>query len=91
MVNKLLRHPTFTEDDFVVYEKLEDLSDEIRRQASKLGKHEIRFLVDTYYQMQDRRKATSNQERSLIAGGEPILLTDWIVSLDEYGEKKIRS
>ena len=79
-----------TPDDIVVIEELDHLTDQIRRQASQMGPQEVRFLVDHYYQFQDRRKASASQERSLGESEEPIALIDFFVGLDSYSEKKIK-
>jgi len=81
---------TRTEEDIAVIEELDALTEHIRRQASRLGTQEVRFLVDTYYQMQERRKASANQERALGESKEPIALVDYFVGLDTYSEKKIK-
>jgi hypothetical protein len=46
--------------------------------------------VDTYYQFQERRKASANQERALSKAEEPIALVDFFVGLDSYSEKKVK-
>jgi len=81
---------TQTPQDIVVIEELDYLTDQIRNQASQIGAQEVRFLVDTYYQMQERRKAGSNQERALGKANEPIALVDYFVGLDSYSEQKIK-
>jgi hypothetical protein len=39
---------------------------------------EVRFVVDTYYEIQDYRIQAGGQARSLGRDGEPIALLDWI-------------
>ena len=85
-----LEHSVLTVDDLDTLNELESLTDTIRSQAALMGEQEVRYLVDTYYQMQDRRKASANQERSLIAADEPVALTDFFVALDEFSEKKAK-
>ena len=77
-------------DDIAVIDELEQLTDRVRMQASRMGAQEVRYLVDTYYQMQDRRKASANQERALDEANEPIALTDFFVALDSFSERKIK-
>ena len=79
-----------TPDDVVVIEELDYLTNQVRHQASKMGAQEVRFLVDTYYQFQERRKASTNQGRALSEAEEPIALVDYFVGLDSYSEKKIK-
>lgn len=55
----------------VKIEELERLSKDLRAAAGEMGRDEVRFLVDSYYQVQDFRKASANQERALSTGGEP--------------------
>jgi len=81
---------TQTPEDIVVIEELDYLADQVRRQASRMGTQEVRFLVDTYYQMQERRKTSANQTRALSESDEPIALVDYFAGLDSYSEKKIR-
>lgn len=48
---------------------MERLSKDLKRASETLNTMEARYLVDTYYQIQDFRKATANQCRSM--GEEP--------------------
>ena len=77
--------------DIAVVDKLETLTKTIRNQASRLGPQEVRYLVDNYYQMQDRRIAGANQERALNESGEPVAITDFFTALDGFVEKKART
>ncbi len=79
-----------TQEDTAVIEELDALTNSIRRQASEMGAQEVRFLVDTYYQMQERRKTSANQTRALREAGDPIALVDHFEKQDAYSEKKIR-
>jgi|TARA_R100001594_G_scaffold134497_1_gene175687 transposase len=79
-----------TQEDIAVVEELDVLTDYIRGQASKMGAQEVRFLVDTYYEIQERRKSSANQERAIGEAGEPSALVNYFVGLDGYSEKKIR-
>ena len=81
---------TRTEEDAAMIKKLDDLTDLVRAEAAKLGPKEVRFLVDTYYQLQERRKASANQERSLIESEEQNVLVGYFVGMDAYSEKKIQ-
>ena len=49
-----------------------------RQAATKLGDAEARYLVDQYYQIQERRKATTNQTRSEFIEGEPFVFNLWL-------------
>lgn len=48
-----------------------------RRMAVGLGRNEVRYLVDLYYQVQDYRKATANQERAATAADESAEAIRW--------------
>ena len=51
----------------------EKLNKEIKENASTLTDDEARYLVDTYYQMQDSRIATNNQLRSAERGDDTFV------------------
>jgi hypothetical protein len=50
---------------------------------------EMRYLVDAYYQMQEYRKATANQIRSMNTSGEPHAIIDWLLKQTETMEKQV--
>ena len=77
-------------EELQVIDELDNITDQVRQRASRMGAKEVRFLVDTYYQIQERRKSSANQERSLVKEGEPVALIDYFKGLDQYSEKKIR-
>lgn len=52
-------------------EPLAKLNKDLKSGARSLGDQEARYLVDTYYTMQEYRKAAHNQRRALDASGEP--------------------
>jgi len=45
---------------------------------SVVGVNEARYLVDTYYQLQEYRKATGNQAIAMEKADEPHVTTDWL-------------
>lgn len=53
------------------YEDLKVLPRDLRKAAATLGPSEVRYLVDSYYQSQDFRKASANQTRALTESEEP--------------------
>lgn len=75
----------------------QDLQDELdyrlrrdlRQAAALLSPTEARFLVDTYYQMQEDRKRASNQVRSMES--EPHTLLSWVAERTGALEGSIRS
>lgn len=44
---------------------------DLKAAAETLGPTEVRYLVDSYYQLQEFRKASANQGRALDTSGEP--------------------
>tara|TARA_R100000808_G_scaffold4694_1_gene14962 strand:+ start:2464 stop:3315 length:852 start_codon:yes stop_codon:yes gene_type:complete len=85
----LLEHPVITPDDIVEIEKLDELAESIRVQAQQMGPQEVRFLVDTYYQLQQRRIGSANQERSVEKTEEPVAMLNFIGDLDKHYERKV--
>lgn len=51
--------------------ELVTLPRDLKAAAATLGPQEARYLVDTYYQVQEFRKATGNQNRALSESAEP--------------------
>ncbi len=54
------------------------LSQDLKKAASELKGDEIRYMVDTYYIIQEMRKRCENQIRALSDSGEPHDLLDWV-------------
>ena len=52
-------------------DELRKLPRDLRKAAATLGPAEVRYLVDSYYQLQDFRKASANQTRALSKSDEP--------------------
>jgi len=52
-------------------EPVRKLTKDIRSASKDLSSKEARYLVDTYYTLQDFRKATGNQIKALAKAGEP--------------------
>lgn len=59
-------------------EAIQKLSKDLRNAAKLLGVREIRYFVDTYYQIQDFRIASANQQKKLLEGEEPSELIGWL-------------
>jgi len=53
------------------------LARDLKEAAKDLSLQEIRYLVDTYYLMQDQRKRSGNQVRDLTKAGEPCQFIQW--------------
>lgn len=65
------------------------LTKDLREASVQLGADEARFLVDAYYIMQEDRKRSYNQERSLIKDAEPHEIISWFASQNKSLEKQI--
>jgi len=65
------------------------LAADLREAAKALSLNEIRYLVDTYYLMQDQRKRSSNQVRDLSKAGEPCQFIAWTVNQFHELEKTV--
>jgi len=58
--------------------------------SSRLSSDEARFLVDTYYQIQDSRIRAAAQVRSLAGTNEPSSLLEWVGEVNEDLEHNIK-
>jgi len=67
------------------------LSKDLKKASGRLSDLEARYLVDTYYQVQEFRKATSNQIRSMSETEEPTEVITWLFSNLETLEKQIKN
>ena len=65
------------------------LSRDTRLAAATLSPREARYLVDTYYQMQENRKRSENQVRSM--DEEPHEAIAWLAIQDRTLENRIKS
>lgn len=70
---------------------LSKLTKDIRFAAATLSIEEARYLVDLYYQMQEFRKATTNQCRALSGDAESHATLAWFARNFEFLEKEIKS
>jgi len=71
-------------------EPITRLSRDQRAAGALLGDAEARYLVDTYYQMQDSRIATAHQRRAAGESGEPNATLTWAADQFETLEGQIR-
>lgn len=67
-------------DPNYVLEALQKLKRDLRKAAKDLSSEEIRYIVSTYYTIQNYRIKSSNQVRQLGDAGQPIALLEWIFS-----------
>lgn len=78
--------------NFSELEALEKLSKDIKNASVTITDKEARFLVDTYYQIQEYRKRTNNQCRSLNnSDQEPNELLKFFAKNFETMEKNMKS
>ena len=67
------------------------LSKELKAAVATLKPHEVRFLVDYYYQAQDNRIRTAGQVRAMETTGETKhAILDWLFDKNDQFEKQIR-
>jgi hypothetical protein len=66
------------------------LTKDLKESSKLLTPAQARYLCDTYYQIQELRKATSNQTRALEKSEEPNLVTQYISDQMEILEKEIQ-
>lgn len=71
-------------------EPITRLSRDLAAASATLGRNEARFLVDAYYMVQEYRKATDNQVRSLATSNEPHAVIAWFLSQSEGLEGQIK-
>jgi|SRR5215831_806070 len=63
---------------------------DLRQAAATLSLQEVRYLVDTYYEVQRYRIASANQVRALEDGEEPTSLLTWTSAAFATVEDEIR-
>ena len=74
-----------------VMDPVDVLVRDLRKSAIDLGKDEARFLVDSYYQMQDDRKRSDNQLRSIYDTEEPHQILGWLATQNRRMENQIKA
>lgn len=67
------------------------LSKDLKNASKKLSDQEARYLVDTYYQIQEFRKATANQIRSMQETNEPTEVITWLLDNMKSLENQIKN
>lgn len=61
-----------------------------RKAAADLSDQEARYLVDTYYIVQEDRKRADNQVRAMKESGEPVALIVWLAEQHRSLENQIK-
>ena len=72
------------------YEPVIKMRKDTVKAARDISQKEARFLVDTYYQMQDNRIRTANQSRELAKGNEPNETINWLLEQNMTLESEIK-
>lgn len=70
---------------------IQKLTKDIKAATKILSNQEARYLVDTYYQVQEYRKATANQCRIMDESGEPHEVLTWLLNNLELLESQIKN
>lgn len=66
------------------------LSRDLREAAKLMSPQEARFLVDSYYQIQEYRKGAANQVRALSTGPEPHETVTWFFEQARVLESQLK-
>lgn len=67
------------------------LTKDLRDAAASMTVHEARFLVDSYYTMQENRKRSANQIRAMGESGEPCEVLEWLMENSRILEGRIKA
>lgn len=78
------------EDIYLSNRDTERLDKDLRAAAKIMSADEARYLVSSYYAMQDMRKRFENQERAMEAAGQPHELVSWMARNAKRMEKYIQ-
>ena len=70
---------------------IEKLTRDLRAKMVTISRDEARYLVTTYYQIQENRKREHNQLRRLCESGEPHEVLEWLAKQSETLELQIRA
>jgi len=70
-------HAVATGTGTVVESPIKRLTKDLKQASLTLSKKEARYLVDSYYQMQESRKRAGNQVRALTESDEPHSVIQW--------------
>jgi len=79
-------------DDIELYDEVDlikKMTRDLKKSSSSLKKPEVRFLVDAYYRMQEKRIQYASQIRTMEEFGEPHELLTWFYTQAHTLEKQI--
>ena len=69
---------TTTSENIAITVSVEKLRKDLRAGAKLMGKGEARYFVNAYYDLQDYRIASANQQRKLLEGEKPSDYMQWL-------------
>jgi len=72
-------------------EPIAKLTRDLKQAATTLSRAEARYLVDSYYLLQEDRKRSENQVRALDESGEPHEVIVWLATNSWLLERNVRS
>lgn len=67
------------------------LTSDLKEAAKSVGPQEVRFLVDSYYVVQETRKRLANQIRAMSEAGEPSALLEWYFDQQKSLERYLKT
>lgn len=71
-------------------ENIQRLTKDLKEASYILSDNEARFLVDAYYMMQENRKRSDNQVRSMAESKEPNAVLQWLSKQNNDLENQIK-
>ena len=71
-------------------ESITKLSRDLKQASTLLSRNEAKFLVDSYYEMQESRKRSGNQVRALDVSGEPHATLGWFFDQSSTLESQVK-
>lgn len=70
-------------------ESVRRMSRDIARSAQTITNEEAKFLVQSYYEMQDRRKASDQRANALTKQAKPNAVVEWLADQDRILEQQL--
>jgi hypothetical protein len=88
-MNELATAPALENTEFLPAVKR--LDKDLRKASRTLDRAEARYMVKTYYQIQEIRKASDNQQKALEKSGKPHETLAWLFAQQETLELQIKA
>lgn len=86
----MVRQTNIIEEEELDPELFGKLSQDLVLAARRLARREVRYIVDSYYQQQELRKAIASQIRSMRDDGEPVLFLTHLLHQAQTAEAHIK-